>query len=160
MKLRHTPNTDHRPSGPTAPNDAAKRNPRLLITSTIARAAAVLALTAVLATSVSPAGEAEAWPWSSHVTVSGRLTCNGTVTGLNRPQVTIRLNNGETRSATANTLNRYSVSFRHIPQNGINGRVQITCHTVSGSKVHHRNIRVERPPVLENTTHNFTNVGR
>ena len=115
-------------------------------TKGLRRIATVLTLAAItmFGTLVGGTGTADAWAWSSHVKVAGNMSCeNRGVVGT--PRVSIRLNNGESGSASVNWLNNYGIQFRHIPSGGTAGTATVTCPTWSGTRSFTRSVRVFPP---------------
>ncbi len=93
-------------------------------TKGLRRIATVLTLAAItmFGTLVGGTGTADAWAWSSHVKVAGNISCeNRGVVGT--PRVSIRLNHGESGSASVNWLNNDGIQFRHIPSGGTAGTI-------------------------------------
>jgi len=90
--------------------------------------AALVVAMALTFAAAAPANPAYAWPWSSHVHVSGIVFCGP----FAAKSVTIRAQNGESHSAAANPVGAYGMDFENVPGNGTAATADVLCGFFGG----------------------------
>jgi hypothetical protein len=104
----------------------------------------IVACVAVITVMLVSASTANAYPWSSTVTVHGPTQC----WGLQTATVTMRLDNGESH-ITQTPLgggDNYQITYGKVPSGGIDATAWVRC-SAGTTPDYSRRVRVNRPSI-------------